>query len=363
MSVTKIVLTGGPCGGKTTSVSILEQELTNKGYKVFIIDEMATNAILSGATPPCIGNFEFQKLIASMQLSRNKSYVDMAETYSKSHNTDVVLIFDRGILDAKGFMTDEEYNELLKVLDVDNIKILDFYDGVFNLVTAAKGAREYYTCENNKARTETPDEAIERDNGCIRAWTGHPHLRIIENGCTFKEKIDHLLQEVYSLLGVPVPVEIERKYLIKMPDMQLLKSKYECKTVDIVQTYLVSDDEKVERRIRQRGIDGSYTFYYTEKTKINNISRTEREKKISEAEYIRLMSEADTKLHQIKKKRTCFVCNCTYFELDVYDFWKDKAILEVELTNESSEVVLPEEIELIKEVTDDDSYKNRSLAM
>ena len=35
--VTKIALTGGPCGGKTTSISILEQQLTNKGYKVFVV--------------------------------------------------------------------------------------------------------------------------------------------------------------------------------------------------------------------------------------------------------------------------------------------------------------------------------------
>lgn len=41
-NVTKIALTGGPCGGKTTSISVLEQQLTNKGYKVFIVEEMAT---------------------------------------------------------------------------------------------------------------------------------------------------------------------------------------------------------------------------------------------------------------------------------------------------------------------------------
>ena len=72
--------------------------------------------------------------------------------------------------------------------------------------------------------------------------------------------------------------------------------------------------------------------------------------------------EADTELHQIRKQRTCFVCDNTYFELDVYPFWKDKAIIEIELTNESTTVELPKEIKLIKEVTDNDNYKNNSLA-
>lgn len=363
MSVTKIALTGGPCGGKTTSISVLEQELTNKGYKVFVVEEMATNVINSGATPSEIGNNNFQRLLMKTQLTRNEAYVEMAETYSKNNNKDVVIIFDRGIPDALGFMPIDEYNELAASLNENVLKLLDFYDGVFHLVTAADGAIENYTCENNKARTETPDEAIERDKGCIKAWTGHPHLRVITNtDKTFQEKIDNLLKEVYALLGVPVPVEIERKYLIEMPDLAQLKNKYACTTVDIIQTYLEDNGTGSERRVRQRGVDGNYTFYYTEKYKISDISRTEIEKKISSKEYLSLLSQADTKLHQVKKTRTCFVCDGAYFELDIYPFWNDKAILEIELTTEDENVNIPKELKVIKEVTDDNRYKNRSLA-
>jgi len=147
-----------------------------------------------------------------------------------------------------------------------------------------------------------------------------------------------------------------------MPNIEELHTRYNCTTVDIIQTYLVSKDNNVERRVRQRGVNGNYTFYYTEKQKISDISRTEIERKISESEYLRLLMEADTKLHQIRKRRTCFVCDGTYFELDVYPFWNDKAILEVELTSESKSVNIPKDIKLIKEVTEDDRYKNRALA-
>ena len=47
----KIVLTGGPCAGKTTALSKIDNELTNMGYKVFIIDEVATRIINEGIRP------------------------------------------------------------------------------------------------------------------------------------------------------------------------------------------------------------------------------------------------------------------------------------------------------------------------
>ena len=51
MSLTQIVITGGPCAGKTTCMSVLEQRLTEKGYKVIVAAESATELILSGISP------------------------------------------------------------------------------------------------------------------------------------------------------------------------------------------------------------------------------------------------------------------------------------------------------------------------
>lgn len=199
----------------------------------------------------------------------------------------------------------------------------------------------------------------------MQAWLGHPHLRVITNkDCTFEQKIDKLLKGVYSLLGIPVPLEIERKFLVEKPDITELQKKFNCNTVEIIQTYLTELESGVERRVRQRGINGSYTFYYTEKQKINELTRIEKEKKITQDEYIRLLAEADTSLHQIKKRRTCFVNDGTYFELDIYPFLEDKAILEIEFTEEteSKHTKIPKEIKIIADVTDDERYKNRSIA-
>lgn len=360
--VTTIALTGGPCGGKSTSISVIEQELTNKGYQVFVVEEMATNVILSGANPGLITNYEFQKMLIKLQHERNKVYDKMAENFSERTGKPVVILYDRGIPDAKGFMPRKEYSSLVKELGLNEVDIMDYYDGVFHLVTAADGAREAYTCENNSARTETPEQAIERDKGCMDAWTGHPHLRVIRNGCTFEKKISNLLEEVYTLLGVPYPLEIERKYLISKEGLEDAIKDFKKTTVDIIQTYLTSNESEAERRVRQRGIDGNYTFYYTEKQKVSDVSRVEIEKKISKEEYLEYLMEADTTLHQIRKQRTCFVYEGTYFELDQYPFWKDKVIVEVELSDENKKVEFPKGLVVLKEVTDDDRYRNASLA-
>lgn len=51
-----------------------------------------------------------------------------------------------------------------------------------------------------------------------------------------------------------------------------------------------------------------------------------------------------------------------YLEIDIYPFWKDKAILEIELSDEKEQFKLPPQINIIKEVTDDIYYKNSSIA-
>ena len=72
--------------------------------------------------------------------------------------------------------------------------------------------------------------------------------------------------------------------------------------------------------------------------------------------------EADTSRRQIRKTRYCLTYQNQYFEIDLYPFWQDKAIAEIELSDENAQVVFPEQIQVIKEVTGDESYTNASLA-
>ena len=71
---------------------------------------------------------------------------------------------------------------------------------------------------------------------------------------------------------------------------------------------------------------------------------------------------ADASLGRIRKERYCLAYKNQYFQIDVYPFWKDKALAEIEMYDVSEEVIFPEKIKVIKEVTDDPEYKNASLA-
>ena len=114
--------------------------------------------------------------------------------------------------------------------------------------------------------------------------------------------------------------------------------------------------------MRQRGADGNYIYFQTVKRKISDLKRVEIEKRLSQAEYLKLMMDADTTRRQIRKTRYCLTYENQYFEIDVYPFWTDKAIAEIELSDENSAVVFPKQIRVIKEVTDDDSDQNAALA-
>ena len=171
-----------------------------------------------------------------------------------------------------------------------------------------------------------------------------------------------LIKEITSFLGEPTPMEIERKYLIARPHQKALEQLPNCERVDIVQTYLKSEDPAEERRIRQRGCNGNYIYFMTRKKKAKGIGRVEIEERLSQEEYISLLVEADPAYRPIHKERYCLSENGLYYEIDIYPEWKDKAIMEIELHSEDQEVVFPEEIDVIREVTGNPAYSNHELA-
>ena len=150
--------------------------------------------------------------------------------------------------------------------------------------------------------------------------------------------------------------------MIEYPDIKMLESLPNCKKVDIIQTYLLSPDPDAEMRIRQRGYDGNYIYIKTEKRKVSDVKRVEVEQRLNKSEYLSLMMNADTSSRQIRKTRYCLMFERQYFEIDIYPFWSKQAIVEIELTSEDEQIDFPDFIRVIREVTEDDGYKNYSLA-
>lgn len=359
IKITKIVITGGPCAGKSTAMSWIQNAFTQKGYTVLFIPETATELITGGIAPwTCGTNVDFQKCQIKLQLEKEKTFEEAALTMNAEK---ILIVCDRGTLDNKAYLNELEFMETLQHIKKNEVELRDNYDAVFHLVTAAKGAEEFYTTANNSARTETIEQAAILDDKLISAWTGHPHFRIIDNSSSFEDKMKKLITEISTFLGEPEPYEIERKYLIEYPDIKWLENNPSCQRIEIIQTYLKSSKNE-EIRVRQRGINGNYIYFQTTKRKVSDLKRIEIERRLSESEYLKLLMEADTTKRQIRKTRYCLTYENQYFEIDIYPFWKDKAIVEIELSSENEKIIFPKKIKIIKEVTNDNSYKNSSLA-
>ena len=359
--ITKIVLTGGPAGGKTTLISrILHEFKQEDGWRVITVPETATELISGFGIRPfggCMSMLAFQDFVIADQIHKEQLALKAAEVVDEEN---ILIIYDRALMDDKAYISDEEFAGVIARFDGRTEEtVLANYDAVIHLVTCAKGAEFAYNLEN-AARTESLEYAREMDDRTLRAWSGHPNLRIIDNSENFDEKMNRAMREVYRVLGEPEPMAEKRKYLVAMPDVAALRVRYSAAALDMMQTYLVMTKPNVERRIRQQKNGEDYLYFYTEKHVRPDGTKWVTEKPISEKEYIRFLMEGDSTLHSVRKTKYRFVWNGCRCELDVYPFSQDRAVLFVYSGQTGAPV--PPELQVLREVTGDPAYKNRQLA-
>ena len=132
--------------------------------------------------------------------------------------------------------------------------------------------------------------------------------------------------------------EIELKYLIRYPDIKTLQAQKGVEQWEIVQMYLTVPGPGETRRIRQVVSGGEIKYYKTFKRRLSNMSNEEDEGEI------RIPYQGHV------------------LEFDIYPFWTDRAILEIELEHENEGAALPEYVRVIRDVSADYRYKNRQLA-
>ena len=157
------------------------------------------------------------------------------------------------------------------------------------------------------------------------------------------------------------PLEIERKFLIRMPDREVLERE-SLRFIDIEQIYLLGTEDSGSRRIRRSRSGGEEKRYFTEKLFVTHVTRLEREREISPAEWDELLAQADLSRRPIEKRRWCVPYAGHTLEIDVFPFWTDRAFCEAELASEDEALELPPWVEVIREVTEDPRYNNSSLA-
>lgn len=362
--IKKIVLTGGPCAGKTTALAKIEQDLKELGYKVFIVAESATELIKSGLSPVDkngVGIVEFQKYILKYQLQKEMLYDKIAEAFPHDK---IVIIYDRGTLDGKAFVTEDDFKRIINLVAEDlnmkltNNDLLNRYDMVIHLTSAACGNSKNYTLENNNARTETVEEARKLDKRTVNCWLGHENLQIIDSYDDFNKKIYRILDVIHNFLGNSFVIKKERKFILNNSNYSNLLNGLNYVETHLEQYYIEDNSKKeYERRIREvTSSDGVNYYYCIQKKEQNGIKKIVLEEKITDEQFNNILNSSKV-ISQVSKNRYTFIYNNQYFKLDVLD---DLIILE-QVSKDSDKIDIPNSFNIEKEVTDDACYQNINL--
>ncbi len=354
-----IAISGGPCAGKTTALSYLKQKLVDIGFVPIVVGEAATELILSGITPAELGRAQFQRELLQFTILKEDRFREAAR---HSHKDRVVIICDRGIPDSAAYMPPSDFELMLNEAHMSIVDIRDRrYDAVIFLRSVAVDAPEIYTQANNAARSESTEEAKAADERTLAAWTGHPHVHIIGNTGSMEQKSKDVFQKVCQILGIPAPLEIERKFLIRSCDYALLPRPLQ--EIHITQFYLQSADPGSEERVRLREQSGGQAFYHTVKSDIRPGVRNEIERQITREEYVEFLRRAHPQFGTIDKMRHCFVWKNQYFELDIFQKPQGLILLEIELAEEGKEIQLPDFLAPhAVDVTGEKKYSNKEIA-
>lgn len=359
-TIPSIVLTGGPCAGKTSALATLAEWLPQVGFKPILVPEAATQFFSSGFPPGSLrgGNQETQDFI--LRLARHNEDLYREAAHRLDTSLQPVLICDRGICDAWAYLEEGQFAALLAPHKLSLVAVRDArYTGIIHLRTTALGAESFYTTSNNTVRREGIEDARAIDHRTLEAWIGHPHVAVIENepGKDFAHKLHQVKQAIARILGIPEPLEIERKYLVA-PQFLLKDIPAPSVAIDIEQAYLPNKE-----RIRRQGQHGEWVYFHTIKHTLRPGVRSEVERIITRSEYDSLFAGRDRLLHVIRKTRVCFVHARHYCELDIFlDHNDGLVMLEIETHDEHESVSVPPYVPISKDVTHDPSYTNVALA-
>ena len=361
-NIKRIVLTGGPCAGKTTALVRIVDHFSNLGFKVFTVPEVPTMYSQGGwsyLTPNPKLYYEGELAILQTQLALEDSFVRLAETCTKP----TFVVCDRGSMDISAYISPDIWKELCQKCGTTANELRHRYDAVLHLVSAADGAEQYYTVATNSARYEQANEeglqlARDLDKKVNRAWTGHPHLRVINNHDNFDTKINRVIMEISNVLGLPQPVSEDRVYIV-----ELTGELPECVESEITQTYLVADPD-CEVRLRRRSWQGETVNVHKTKKRISSREVLETERQVSNALYESLLQQADPYRATIRKTRRSFIWKGQYFEIDTFHAPVDNlVILETKGVAQQESVNFPPFIRVIKDVTGNQQFYNYNIAL
>lgn len=327
-----VAISGGPCGGKSTTIEKAKKELEKLGFFVIVISELATMLHAWGIDIHTLSKRpETQLLLQTAILEGQRTHEAILEPLIRTcmelmNVRQAIVLCDRGSADGEAYSSQKSFGWLLEERNLSLPKLHKRYDGVVLLETAASNAEEFYSLESNDARDENLELARSLDKSTQDAWTGHEYLKIIPNiingkRISFDEKMERSIEAIFSIIGHPDPVENEIRFKVLSP-IPLEQWPVRRKVSYLVkQMYLNRLEANTDRRIRmmtpQTFAGEAVSYYYTEKKKIPGTqARYEKQFPISALDFASLSSEMDAGSVPLHKERILFTHDSCYWQFD-----------------------------------------------
>jgi predicted ATPase len=185
----RIVLTGGPGGGKTTALDLIRREFSGK---IATVPEAAT-MIFSGGIER-----SHDDLVLKTQQSAIFNLQKNLEDIQRAMHRHSIILCDRGSLDGLAYWpgSDEDF---FKSMDTTIAEEFARYDAVIFFESAAKSGESIKS--NNPIRNESEKAAIALDDKLQTIWSQHPNFNIIHSSASFINKVMFGIKTIENIMS------------------------------------------------------------------------------------------------------------------------------------------------------------------
>ena len=337
MNIYRIVLTGGPCAGKTTACNTIKKHLKDRNIPCLVVPETATELIPNIVFNEIKNLYEFQELVMKRQLVKEVDTLLYAKKNYKDYDK-CVIIYDRGLFDNLAYLDSiKDFRKMLSKFNLDEVTSLERYDMVIDLLSLATCKEKEYNL-SNEARKEDVSSARILDNKTSNVWANHHNLKILRSDVSLEEESNNIINLIDNLLDgkdnskkLKYKIDIENSDLSKYTNNEYLYVTNH--TFDMGNGYLCD--------VIVRTINFQYASYILEIYKENSNEKEIVHKEIIDTDILGYLCRKYKLINSIAKKEYNFVENGILYKLSI----TDESYLEII----DSDKVIPNNIKLIED--------------
>ncbi len=185
----RIVLTGGPGGGKTTALDLIRREFAGT---IASVPEAATMIFSGGIERTTNANVLKAQQRAIFSLQKH------LEDIQRATHPDCLILCDRGSLDGLAYWPDSE-EDFFKQMNTSLEAELARYDAVIFFETAAKSGESIRS--NNPVRNESENAAVVLDDKLQKVWSKHPNFNLVGSSESFIKKVMFGIMTIENVIG------------------------------------------------------------------------------------------------------------------------------------------------------------------